>query len=314
MDILGRKTVTLDITSTSLRLLMVKGRKVVKWASAPIVPGLIDEGVIRDTEFLGYNVISLMETSGIRSKKVVVSVNGIYSIARVVDLPVQNGHKREEMFNSLAESVLPLPPDHFYVSWKMLSVNGKGDKALLVGMQPGIIDPEIEALKSVSIKPHIINLKGMALLKLIDTPYALIANVESDYVDIVLVAEGLPYVMRTVARRDGISLANWAKDISVLLDQTMMFYNTRYRADLESNDMRCYLTGQLMDNQIVAGILQDSCGQPLGSITVPLDYPPNLPVNEYAINLGLALKNTRIPQPVEQPEAVEAQDEDETYA
>ena len=312
MDIMGSKTVTLDITSTTLRLLMVKGKKVVKWASAPVVPGLIDGGVIRDPEFLGYNVVSLMESSGIRSKKVTASVNGIYSIARMVILPVQNGFSREQMFQNVAEQALPLPPDEFYLSWKILSHNGKGNKALLVGMQPRIIDPEIQALKSVSIKPSIINLKGLALLKLIDTPNALMANIESDYVDIVLVSNGLPYVIRTVARNEDITLSDWAKDVTVLLEQTIMFCSTRYRTELNNSDTRCYLTGQLMDDQTVAGILRDSCRYPLGSITVPLDCPPNLPMNEYAVNLGLALKNTRIPQIVEQPVAVEVQDEDET--
>ena len=78
--------------------------------------------------------------------------------------------------------------------------------------------------------------------------------------------------------------------------------------------MRCYLTGQLMDDEMVAGILQDSCGYPLGSMTVPLTCPPNLPINQYAVNLGLALKNTRIPQTGEEPTAVETrEEEDEAY-
>jgi len=312
MDILGSKTVTIDITSTSLRLLMVKGRKVVKWASAPLAPGLINHGVIRDPEFLGYNIISLMETSGISSKKVTVSVNGIYSIARMVILPERNGFSREEMLKNVAEEVLPLSPDQFYLSWKVLSPNGKGDKALLIGMQPRIIDPEIEALKSVGIKANIVNLKGLALLKLIDIPSALITNIETDYVDIVLVADGLPYVIRTVARRQDISPADWAKDVAMLQDQTIMFCSARYHTEFDSLDMRSYLIGQQMDDQAVATILRDSCRYTLGSITVPLDCPPNLPMNQYAVNLGLALKTTRIPQIEKQPVAVEAQDEDES--
>jgi len=93
-----------------------------------------------------------------------------------------------------------------------------------------------------------------------------------------------------------------------------MFCSARYRTEFENLDMRCYLMGQLMDNQTVAGILRDSCGYPLGSITVPLDCPPNLPMNEYAVNLGLAVKSTRIPQMVEQPVVVEVEEEDETVA
>jgi hypothetical protein len=231
----------------------------------------------------------------------------------MVSLPVENGYSREEMFQNVAEQVLPLPPDQFYLSWKVLSSNGKGDKALLIGMQPRIIDPEIEALKSAGIKPNIINLKGLALLKLIDTPNALIANIESDYVDIVLVANGLPYVIRTVARRANISPVNWAKDVAMLLEQAIMFCNGRYHTEFDSLDMRSYLIGQLMDDQAVAGILRDSCRYPLASITVPLDCPPNLPINQYAVNLGLALKTTRIPQIEKQPVAVEVQDEDETF-
>jgi type IV pilus assembly protein PilM len=310
VSFLENKKVTLDITSRSIRLLMVKGNKVHKWASAPIVEaGLIEDGIITDPLFLGEKVQRLMVTSNIRAKKVIASVNGIYSIFRLVTLPVQNGHSRDEMLNNVAEGILPLSPDNFYVSWKMLSPNGKGNKALLVGIQPNVIDPEITALKSVGIKPYIMNVKGMALLKLVDKPFALIANIEYDYVDIVLVTEGLPFLMRTVARRYGISMVEWAKDIVVLIEQTMMFYSARNKFGLHDLDIECYICGELADNQIMSGILEDGHGHSFSSLAVPLEYPPNLPVNHYMVNIGLAVRSTQIPQVEEQ--LVEVQGDDE---
>jgi type IV pilus assembly protein PilM len=299
---LPAKKVTLDITSNSIRLLMVKGTKVQKWASAPIPAGLIEQGVITDAALLGEKIKRLMISTGIKAKKIIASVNGVYSVFRVVALPVQNGHSHEEILNNAAESILPLSPDNFYVTWKMLSPNGRGNRALLVGMQPSVIDPEIAALKSVGLNPHIMNLKGMALLKLVNEPYGLIANIEDDYVDITLLAEGLPYVMRTVSRRHDIAVADWAKDIAVLLEQTAMFASARYHLDFPEFGIKCYLTGQLADNEIIFGIIQDMGPYPIGSLTIPLDCPPNLPVNQYAINLGLAIKENQIPQVVNIPE------------
>jgi type IV pilus assembly protein PilM len=312
VSFLESKKVTLDITSRSIRLLLVKGKKVHKWASAPIQEaGLIEDGIITDPLYLGEKVRRLMITSDIRAKKIIASVNGIYSIFRLVILPVQNGHSQDEVLNNAAESILPISADNFYVSWKMLSPNGKGNKALLVGIQPNIIDPEIMALKSVGLKPSVMNVKGMALLKLVDKPFALIANIEYDYVDIVLVAEGLPYVMRTVARRYGITMVEWAKDITLLLEQTMMFYSSRNRTESSDLGIECYICGELADNQIMSGILEDACGHSLSSLSVPLEYPPNLPINQYMVNIGLAIRSTQIPQVQLEEQPVEVQGEDE---
>ena len=306
---LAEKKVTLDITSTSIRLLSVHGNRVERWASAPLEAGLIVDGIITEPIYLGSKIKNLMQSSGILTKRVIASVNGAYSLYRVVRLPIRNGHSKEQMLHDTAESVLPLPPDNFYISWKMLPANGRGDTALLIGMQPSVIDPEIEALKSIGVKPYIMNLKGMALLKLIDEPFALIANIESNSVDIVLVARGLPYIMRTVIRKEQISVADWAKDIATLLEQTVMFYNTRYRDQVNDAPLKCYLSGELADNEIVAGIIEDACEFTPSAFNVQLECPPNLPMHLYAVNLGLASKRTQIPLIAEEPETEELEPE-----
>jgi len=89
-----------------------------------------------------------------------------------------------------------------------------------------------------------------------------------------------------------------------LLEQTVMFATARYHLDFPEFGIKCYVTGQLADNEIVAGIIQDLGPYPIGSLTIPIDYPDNLPVNEYAINLGLAIRESQMHQVRNMPEAL----------
>ena len=144
------------------------------------------------------------------------------------------------------------------------------------------------------MKPTSLNLKSMALLKLIDRQQALVANVETDSADIILLVDGLPQVARTIRRAMDISLDGWVKDIETSIKQTVLFFNTRFHGRRLEPDAPLYLTGRLATDPVIAAKLSDLIGCPLDGLPVPLVCPPNLPKNQFAVNIGLAIKQPYI--------------------
>ena len=294
MQLLTKKTISLDITSDFIRLLQVKGGRVEKWACSPIEQGFVEDGIVTDPQKLGDVIKNFMKASTIEGKKVVASISGLYSISRIVNLPKPNGHSSEEYMREMAADMVPLPPDEVYISCQMISSNDNSNKALFFGTPTNIIDAEIESLKSVNIKPCGLNLKSMALFKLVDKQQALLVNIESDCADVLLVADGLPQVVHTLRRGHDIDLEEWINDIAVNIDQTVLFYNTRFQGKQLAIDIPFYLTGRLSEYSNVIERLEDLTGFTPDSLPVPLECPPNLPVNQYAVNIGLVMKQPAI--------------------
>ena len=290
MSLLTKKTITLDITSKDIRLMQIKGKRIDRWISAPIEQGLVKDGIVTDPGRLGEIIKSTMQSSNIEGKKVVASISGLYSVSRIVDLPQSNGHSREEAMSEMAAEMVPLPLDEVYVSWQVIGSKGNGQQALFFGTPTNIIDAEMGSLKSAHLKPYGLNIKSMALFKLVDTQQALMVNIEEDSADILLVADSLPQVVRTVRRSLDIDMEEWVKDIAVNIDQTILFYNTRFQGRHLAIDIPFYLTGQLSKDPSVVTMLEDLTGFTPDLLPVPLKCPPDFPISQYAVNIGLAVK------------------------
>ena len=84
------KVVTIETSTTSLRLMETEGGRVTKWASRSLEPDTPEE-VISDPQALSAAVKQLMASSGIKGGDVIASVSGLYSISRIVMVPVLPG-------------------------------------------------------------------------------------------------------------------------------------------------------------------------------------------------------------------------------
>ena len=76
--------ITLEITSTAIKLMEVINGKVTKWASGPLEAGIFQEEVVSNPQALGAAVKQLMSSSGMKEKEVVASVGSLYSLSRMV--------------------------------------------------------------------------------------------------------------------------------------------------------------------------------------------------------------------------------------
>jgi type IV pilus assembly protein PilM len=287
--------VTLNITAKSVRLLSVKGKQVEKWGSIPLAPGLVKDGFILQPKAVGEAISTLFKSTKIPKQKVITSLTGLSFTYRILSLPRTNSALLEEAIQRSARKEIPLPLEELYLSWQ--AINGKQDEIdfFVLGVPRNPIDAVIQTLAEAGVEPYIVELKPLALARAANRGDALIADLEPDCFDVVLVAGGIPTVIHTITPRgEGASLEDNIRRLTDELSKTVKFYNSSHPETPLSATTPLLLTGELATDATTSKLIQAETGYPVESLVPPLEFPPALPVAPFATNMGLALQ--RAPQ------------------
>lgn len=284
--------VTLEISSNAIRLMEVSGNKIVRWASYALEPGMFQDEMISDPRALGTAVKRLMTSSGMKGTKVIASVSGLYSLSRIVTVPIPPERlPPEETVLETAAEVMPLSEDESYLSWQTISA-GEGDQqVMIVGVPKDVIDNEVRALRTVGLNPYILDLKPMALARAANRKQALILNIEPTSFDIVMIVNDVAEVMHTrVWQPEDLSVEEKTEHLISALEMTVSFYDSHHATSPLDPATPLFITGQMSGDLTLIEKLQARVGYPIEPLTPPLEYPEYLPVSQYAVNIGLALK------------------------
>ena len=284
--------ITLEISSTDIRLMETVGGRVIRWASRSLEPGIFEEEVVSDPQALSAAIKQLMDSSGIKGKNVIASVSGLYSLSRMVIVSSLGGVTRQAVLEA-AMGVMPLSEEELYLSWQTVAPVESGEQVLVVGVPRDVLDSEVQALKATGITPRVLDLKAMALTRAVNREQALILNIQSSSFDMVVVANGVPEVMRTSAwQQDELTVEERAEHLAIALELMVGFYNSHHPSFPLDITTPLFVTGQMSGDLALMENLQARVGYLFEPFTPPLVYPEHLPVSQYAVNIGLALKGT----------------------
>ncbi len=294
--------ITLEISSTDIRLMEVEKGRVIKWASHSLASSVLEEDVVLDSQALSDAVKQLMSSSGIKGRNIIASVSGLYSLSRLVMVPTPLGEAvAQQTVLETARDIMPLTEDELYFLWQTIAPAEGGQQVLVVGMPRDVVDSEVQALRAAGLNPRILDLKAMALIRAVNRGQALILNIEPSSFDMVLVVDGVAEVMRTTAWQEGeLSVEDKAEHLAVALELTVGFYNSRHSGFPLDLATPLFVTGQMSGDLALMEELQARVGYPIEPLAPPLEYPAHLPVAQYAVNIGLALKGTAPSKSLEQ--------------
>ena len=294
----GGRVVTLDIDSATIKLLETGRGMVRKWASISLEPEKVEGEEVLEQPALGTMVKQLMASSGIKANKVIASFSGLYSLSRILSVPnPPPGVTFQESVLEMARETMPLSEDKLYLSWQTIAAGESARQVLLVGVPRDVLDGEVQSLRTVGINPRVLELRAMALTKAVNKEQALILNIEHTSFDVVVVVNGIPEIMRPIAWDLGdLTVEDKVENLEATLEMTVDFYNSRH-PDLPLDPATpLFITGQMsMDLSLIEN-LKAKLRYPVEPLAPPLGYPADLPVSQYAVNIGLALKGTAPPE------------------
>ena len=284
--------VTLEISSTDIRIMEIDKGKVVKWASQLLEPGLFEEEVVTDPVMLGNAIRKLMASTGIADKNVITGVSGLYSLSRIVLVSVPMGEITPyQTVVDATNEVMPVSEEEMYISWQTIGSVEGGQQVLVVSVPKDVVDSEMKSLRSAGLKVRVLDLKAMAIMRAVNKDQALIINIDTESYDVMLVMNGLAEIMHTVAwKPDGLSPKEQAEQLALALELTVGFYNAHHPEYLFSPGTPLIITGQMSGDADLVQAMHESTNYRIEPLVPPLECPPNLPASQYAVNIGLALK------------------------
>ncbi|MFC1994118.1 PilN domain-containing protein [Chloroflexota bacterium] len=283
--------VTLDLDSTSIKLLEINGRRIGKWASAPLSQSLVEDGLFSSPELLGAEIRELMQSSGIKGTKVITSLSGLYLISRI--LHVRKDQKKLS-WESLQEAAFEaMPSAGITPSWQVLDRNEDHDRIIVIGVPQDVLSAETRALKAGHLTPAAMDLKSIALTRAVNREQALIINVDSSGYDLVIVTDGIPKIMLADTIPNDTSAEDKAEYLVRSIGQATSFYDSQNIEAPLPNDTPLFLVGQLAEDPVIKEKVQELVPYNIEVFDPPLEVPAHLPKSRYAVNIGLALRVIR---------------------
>ena len=286
--------VTLNIGTTSIRLLATKGKQVKKWAELPLEPGLVQDGLILQPNAVAAGINALFESQEVRRNRVIISLSGLSFTYRTLNLPAVPRSLQEEAIQRGVRKEIPVPLEELYLSWQPVG-SADGELSFFVlGVPRNLIDALVHTLAEAGVRPYIMDLRALALARVANRADAILLSLEPDCYDIVVVANGTPAILHTIAPRGaGASIEDNMMRVVNELSRTVEFYNSGHPEGPLSPTTPLLLTGELSTDSAVSQLIQEGAGYPVEPLVPPLILPPDLPAASYTANIGLALKKMR---------------------
>jgi hypothetical protein len=293
MRLLSRSVITLHVEDDSVRLLVAKGGQITHWGSQPLGSGLVRGGVVADQQAVGMHVRSLLASNHIGHGKLIVGLTGQRSVPRILDFPEMSPHLLGEAIPREMKRQIPVPLEEMHLSWQVVGSENGHLRVFALGVPRDVLAPLLEAIKLSGKRPHSMDIKPLSLVRAVGRRDVLIADLEPEGVDVIVVRDGIPATIRTVSlgpQAGGIE--DKVRRLGEELRRTVKFYcDTCLKEALPPSVPVC-LTGSLAEEVASSGIVEVSVAYPVELLSPPLGCPPDLPLATFMVNIGLALKET----------------------
>ena len=153
--IMARKVTTLFIRDDAINLLIMDGKRVDKWASSPLEPGLVSQGLIVDEAQVAEKLKELFKLQKAPMGKVIAGLSGHNSVYRIITIPELPEAVLPEAVKREAGRVIPVPLDEVYLAYQSLPTLMGETRIFLTAYPRNIADALYRTLQQAGIQPDI---------------------------------------------------------------------------------------------------------------------------------------------------------------
>jgi type IV pilus assembly protein PilM len=289
---MAKKVTTLFIRDTNINLLVMKGEQVEKWASVPLEPGLVSQGLIVDEAQVADKVKQLFKETEVKARKVITALSGHDSLYRIITLPDLPEAILPEAVRREAKRTIPTPLEEVYFSYQRLPVLTRGEgRIFLVTFPRNLVDALVRTLRQAGVKPHIMDLAPLALCRIPNEPRAIIVNARLDHLDVMVIADRLPQVIRRLSLpSEAESLEEKLPLIAEEFNRTVAFYNSSHIEKPLDSTVPVFACGDLAEAPETWQSVVGQSGYSVSPLISPVEPPEGFSSNNFMVNIGLALK------------------------
>jgi len=289
---MAKKVTTLFIRDTNINLLVMNGRQIEKWASLPLEPGLVSQGLIVDEALVADKVKQLFKETGAQASKVITALSGHDSLYRIITLPELPEAILPEAVKREARRAIPTPLEEVHFSYQRLPTLTKGEGRVFLATFPrNLVDALVRTLRQAGVRPYIMDLAPLALCRIPNEPRAIIVNARLDHLDVMVIADRLPQVIRRLSLPgETESLEEKMPLIAEEFNRTIAFYNSSHLEKPLDSTVPVFVCGDLAEVPESWQAMVSRVGYPVSPLPLPVEPPEGFNPSEFMVNIGLALK------------------------
>ncbi|MEK3967300.1 MULTISPECIES: pilus assembly protein PilM [unclassified Paenibacillus] len=204
---LGPKVAGLSIEAAGIRYISFKNKQsweVRKKRFLPLLPGMIIENQVADSEALYDRVRQWVKKEGLRGSKVSLSIPPSQIIIRKMSIPSTNDKQVEQLVKLEVETGLHLPFENPVYDYVTLEVDEEQSHLLVFAAPRKSIQDYVEILERAGLRISSVEISATALARAITTGHGesfaetMLINMEPSVMDIYMFRNGNPVFIRTI--------------------------------------------------------------------------------------------------------------------
>lgn len=284
------KPLTLHIEDLEARALVMRGKRVVRWASLPIPSGVIINGVVINPGGLAKVLRQLLKGVKADRSRPLVCLSGLHPVVRTLTLPRLKGNLMAEGVQREMQRELSSPIEHYHISWQPLESSKTETRVYALAVPTGELESYMAAFKQAQVRPKSISLEALVVASALDSNDAIVIGLKHTGFSIVVLRGGMPTLMRDIAYpQEDLPMADRVADLGTELQLTMASVGLDGPQDPNNSPVSMYVIGKNTDDENLTRYMADKIGFALSAFEPSASYPTDFPVLEYVANLGLAL-------------------------
>jgi len=288
---MAKRVTTLFIRDTAINLLAMKGGQLEKWASSPLEPGLVRQGLVVDEQQVADRVKQIFKETGAQTNKVILGLSGHESLYRIITLPELPEDVLPEAVRREAQRTIPTPLEEVYYSYQRIPSQRGECRVFLVTFPRNLVDALMRTLHEAGVKPCVLELAPLALCRIPDVPRAIVIDARSEHLDVMVLADRLPQVIRSLSLPgEAGSLEERLPFIAEEFNRTVAFYNSSHLESRLDSTVPVFVCGDLAEAPETWPAVAGEAGYSVSPLPSPVDLPEGFNANEFMVNIGLALK------------------------
>ncbi|MBI4500275.1 MAG: type IV pilus assembly protein PilM [Gemmatimonadetes bacterium] len=205
------KTVGLDIGSGLLKLAVIDHAgepELSKVAVAPVLPDAIVEGEIMDPGVVADAIKGVLDSAGIKQKRVVVAVGGRDVIVKKIQVDRMKASDAYEVVRWEAQQHVPFDIEGVELDFQILDPDGEGVQmeVLLVAAKRELVANKLALLEEAGLEASIVDVDAFALHNAFEVNYpdamhgvAALINIGNEVTNVNLLQDGVPLLARDIS-------------------------------------------------------------------------------------------------------------------
>jgi type IV pilus assembly protein PilM len=181
--------------------------EIIQVATSPLVPDAIVEGEIMDPVLVAETIQSLVQSVGLKNRKVVAAVGGHDVIIKRIQMDRMSETDAREVIRWEAEQHVPFDMENVQLDFQILDPEGEGVQmsVLLVAAKRELIENRLNLLSDSGLTPSVIDVDAFALHNAFEQNYpdvkdglVALVNIGHETTNVNLLENGTPILVRDI--------------------------------------------------------------------------------------------------------------------